>query len=119
MKLSIIGWIERVMVQNGTAELLQGKEIGTVLFSAQANYPDQPIVALAVTAIGSDSKISQPVPPCGSCRQAMIEAESRHNQPLRVIMQGEEGPIIISERMENLMPLTFAKDFLKRYTEFA
>lgn len=36
MKLSIIGWIERVMVQNGTAELLQGKEIGTVLFSAQA-----------------------------------------------------------------------------------
>lgn len=89
------------------------------LFSAQANYPDQPIIALAVTAIGSDSKISQPVPPCGSCRQAMIEAESRHNQPLRVIMQGEEGPIIISERMENLMPLTFAKDFLKRYTEFA
>lgn len=89
------------------------------LFSAQANYPDQPVVALAVTAIGSDSKISQPVPPCGSCRQAMIEAESRHNQPLRVIMQGEEGPIIISERMENLMPLTFAKDFLKRYTEFA
>lgn len=89
------------------------------LFSAQANYPDQPIIALAVTAIGSDSKISQPVPPCGSCRQAMIEAESRHNQPLRVIMQGEEGPIIVSERMENLMPLTFAKDFLKRYTEFA
>ncbi len=89
------------------------------LFSAQANYPDQPIVALAVTAIGSDSKISQPVPPCGSCRQAMIEVESRHNQPLRVIMQGEEGPIIISEKMENLMPLTFAKDFLKRYTEFA
>ena len=87
------------------------------LFSAQANYPDQPIVALAVTAIGSDGKISQPVPPCGSCRQAMVEAESRHSQPLRVIMQGEEGPIIVSEKMDNLMPLTFAEDFLKKYTE--
>ena len=57
------------------------------LFSAQANYPDQPIVALAVTAIGSDGKISQPVPPCGSCRQAMIEAESRHNHPSKNLTQ--------------------------------
>ncbi|MBO4574050.1 MAG: cytidine deaminase [Bacteroidales bacterium] len=88
------------------------------LFSAQANYPDQPIVALAISAIGSDGKIMQPVPPCGSCRQAMIEAESRHKQPLRVIMQGEEGPIIISEKMENLMPLIFAEDFLAKYTDF-
>lgn len=86
------------------------------LFSAQAQYPDQPIIALAVTAIGSDGKITQPVPPCGSCRQAMIEVESRHNHPLRVIMQGEEGPIIVSEKMEDMMPLTFAEDFLKRYT---
>lgn len=88
------------------------------LFSAQAQYPDQPVVALAVTAIGSDNKVSQPVPPCGSCRQAMVEAESRHKKPLRVIMQGEEGPIIISEKMDNLMPLTFAEDFLSRYTDF-
>ena len=87
------------------------------LFSAQANYPDQPIVALAISAIGSDSKITQPVPPCGSCRQAMIEAESRHKQPLRLIMQGEEGPIIISEKMEDMMPLTFAEDFLAKYTD--
>ena len=87
------------------------------LFSAQANHPDQPIVALAISAIGSDGKITQPVPPCGSCRQAMIEAESRHNTKLRVIMQGEEGPIIISEKMEDLMPLTFAEDFLAKYTD--
>lgn len=87
------------------------------LFSAQAQYPDQPVVALAVTAIGSDGKISQPVPPCGSCRQVMIEAESRHDTPLRVIMQGEDGPIIISEKMDNLMPLIFAEDFLKKYTD--
>lgn len=86
------------------------------LFSAQAQYPDQPIVALAVTAIGSDGKISQPVPPCGSCRQAMIEVESRHNTKLRVIMQGEDGPIIISEKMDDLMPLTFAEEFLEKYT---
>ena len=33
------------------------------LFSAQAQHPDQPIVSLAVTAIGSDGKITQPVPP--------------------------------------------------------
>ena len=115
-----------VLLANGTIVIGNNQEnavypVGlcaerVALFSAQANYPDQPIVALAVTAIGSDGKISQPVPPCGSCRQAMIEVESRHNTPLRVIMQGEEGPIIISEKMDNLMPLTFAEDFLKKYT---
>ncbi len=87
------------------------------LFSAQANYPDQPITSLAISAIGSDNRITQPVPPCGSCRQAMVEAESRHNNKLRVIMQGEEGPVIISEKMEDLMPLTFAEDLLAKYTD--
>ena len=115
-----------VLLANGTIVIGNNQEnavypVGlcaerVALFSAQANYPDQPIVALAVTAIGSDGKISQPVPPCGSCRQAMIEVESRHNTPLRVIMQGEEGPIIVSEKMDNLMPLIFAEDFLKQYT---
>lgn len=88
------------------------------LFSAQAQYPDQPIVAIAVTAIGSDNKVTQPVPPCGSCRQVMVETETRSRQPLRLIMQGEEGPIIISEKMDNMIPLTFADDFLKKYTYF-
>ena len=116
-----------VLLANGTIVIGNNQEnavypVGlcaerVALFSAQANYPDQPIVALAVTAIGSDGKISQPVPPCGSCRQAMIEAESRHKQPLRLIMQGEEGPIIISEKMEDMMPLTFAEDFLAKYTD--
>lgn len=88
------------------------------LFSAQAQYPDQPVVALAVTAIGTDGHaVTQPVPPCGSCRQAMVETERRHNRPLRLIMQGETGPVIISEKMEDMMPLTFADDFLKKYTE--
>lgn len=87
------------------------------LFSAQAQYPDQAIVSLAVTAIGADEMISQPVPPCGSCRQVMVEAESRHNTPLRLIMQGEEGPIIVSEKMSDMMPFTFAEDFLRKYTK--
>ncbi|MGN0034086.1 MAG: cytidine deaminase [Candidatus Limimorpha sp.] len=86
------------------------------IFSAQATHPDVPITAIAVTAMGSESVISTPVPPCGSCRQVMVEAEKRFHRDLRVIMQGQEGCILVSDKMENLLPLAFADDFLKKYT---
>ena len=86
------------------------------IFSAQANYPDVPITAIAITAIGHDNIITTPVPPCGSCRQVMVETEKRYHHDIKVIMQGQEGCILVSDKMDNLLPLAFADDFLKKYT---
>ena len=50
------------------------------LFYASANFPDDPPQTIAIKAKTSDFKIKDPTPPCGACRQVMIEAESRNTR---------------------------------------
>ncbi|HNV50968.1 MAG: cytidine deaminase [Bacteroidales bacterium] len=77
------------------------------LFYASANFPDDPPQTIAIKAKTSDFKIKDPTPPCGACRQVMIEAESRNNKNIRVIMQGDNGRVFISNSIENLLPMSF------------
>ena len=82
------------------------------LFSAMAQYPGVPMEALALTACSDSMRILEPVAPCGACRQVMVEAEQRSKQPLRVLCQGEEGPIMAFDGIESLMPFIFLDKFL-------
>lgn len=82
------------------------------LFAAQAQYPDIPIEALAITARSESKTISEPVAPCGSCRQVMVEVEQRSKRPLRVLCQGERGPIMAFDGIESLVPFIFLDKFL-------
>ena len=79
------------------------------LFAAQANYPDQPVKALAIAAKNEHGLVPKPVSPCGSCRQVMIEVEQRYNVPMRILLYGTEGVYII-QSAEELIPLSFADD---------
>lgn len=88
----------------------------TTLFSANARFPEVPIVTLAVTALGNKDVISEPVPPCGACRQVMTEYENLSGKPMRVILQGSTGDIVIFDSAKNLLPFSFLGDFLKKYT---
>jgi len=76
------------------------------LFYANAAFPDVPVKTLAVTAENSRGLITEPVKPCGSCRQAMIETESRFRQPIRIILDGK-SKIQVFEGVENLLPFAF------------
>ena len=82
------------------------------LFAAQAQYPDVPVEALAITARSESKTIDEPVAPCGACRQVMVEAEQRSGIPLRVLCQGETGPIMVFNGIESLMPFLFLEKFL-------
>ena len=82
------------------------------LFAAQAQYPDIPVKALAVTARSESKTIDEPVAPCGACRQVMVEVEQRSKRPLRVLCQGETGPIMIFDGIESLVPFIFLDKFL-------
>lgn len=45
----------------------------TALFAAGAQYPDVPVIMLAIAARGTHGDLEEePVPPCGSCLQVMI-----------------------------------------------
>lgn len=84
----------------------------TAAFAASAAYPEVPFNKIVVTAINPVSPLQNPVSPCGSCRQVLFEYEQKFNQPIEVILAGEEGPIYHLDRVEDLLPYTFHAGFL-------
>jgi cytidine deaminase len=78
------------------------------LFYANANFPDSSVKAIAVSATKNSSKTVEPVKPCGSCRQALAEAEVRFGTPIRIILDGSDS-IMVLNGIESLLPLSFSK----------
>lgn len=78
------------------------------LFYANAQHPDTPVKMIAITAQTQGKFVLQPISPCGSCRQVILETENRFNQPIRILMTGEDTVFIV-ESIKELLPLYFDK----------
>ena len=83
----------------------------TVLFYANAQYPDQPVQVLAIAARNENGFLQTPIPPCGACRQVMLETEQRYHTALRILLYGEKC-IYEIEGTKTLLPLSFGEEFL-------
>ena len=83
------------------------------LFSANSNRPGIPISIIAVTALTKHGLFPDPVYPCGSCRQALLETENRFQQPIEVLMCGEKK-IQAARSIRDLLPLSFDSSFLSK-----
>ncbi len=84
------------------------------LFYAASQYPDVAVNTIAVTARSNNFEIDGPVAPCGACRQVMAETEHRFKKKMRLIMMGEKGKVQIVEGVENILPLIFHEENLKK-----
>ena len=82
-------------------------------FAANAQYPDQPVLALAVAARKGRRFLVQPIPPCGSCRQVLLETEKRYGKPMRVLLFSKNG-IYIFKSVADLLPFSFTNDYFKK-----
>lgn len=81
----------------------------SAIFAAGAQYPDQPITMLAITARGKDGElIDEPASPCGTCRQVIIETETRFKQPVRILLYGRKHTYVM-DGIKELMPLSFTE----------
>ena len=81
----------------------------SAIFAAGAQYPDEPITMLAITARGKDGElIDEPASPCGTSRQVIIETETRFKQPVRILLYGRKHTYVI-DGIKELMPLSFTE----------
>ena len=78
----------------------------TTLFAANAQYPDQPVLALAIAARKGNRFMPTPISPCGACRQVISGVEDRFGHPVRILLYGTEG-IYECNGLDALLPLRF------------
>ena len=79
-----------------------------LLAYVNANFPNIKIKKLAVSTIN----INYPLPPCGMCRQYILEIEKKQNDNIELFLSGNEGQVIKLDSAKDLLPLHFTEDFL-------
>jgi len=84
----------------------------TALFACGAQYPEQPIVAIAITARNADGLVAEPISPCGSCRQAIREVEERHHHDIRIILHSKSSTYVF-RTIRDLLPLSFIQSSME------
>lgn len=83
------------------------------LFSASSEFPSVAIKSIAVTCKVSGLIITEPVTPCGACRQVIAEYEEKFGKAIRIIMSGEKGKVYVCNGINQLLPLQFNSKQLK------
>ena len=83
------------------------------LFYANSKFPKIKVNTIAIAARTNGSFTKLPIPPCGSCRQVMLETENRFNTPIKIILFGENN-ILVIESASFLLPIGFREDFFKK-----
>ena len=83
-----------------------------VLLSAVSSvYPGLSIQTMAISYYnenGGSSGSEDPVAPCGMCRQSIFEFETRFNKPIRLILSGLSGKVVILPSVTTLLPMAFS-----------
>lgn len=82
------------------------------LFYANAHFPKSKVKAIAITAfLNNEIPVNNPIPPCGSCRQVILESQLKQNDPITLILAGK-NKIQVIENASLLLPLHFNKNML-------
>jgi cytidine deaminase len=87
----------------------------SLLATAATLFPGQPIDTIAVSYNNknNNAESDRPISPCGMCRQSLQEYELRVKKPIRLILGGQTGKIIIINSASQLLPFAFTPEELK------
>ena len=84
----------------------------TAVYYANAKYPNNKMLEMALTASSQKKTTAQPIAPCGACRQAIAEYENKQNHPIEIYFMGAQGKVVKSASLSNLLPLLFESSVL-------
>lgn len=82
------------------------------IWAAISQNPDALIKKIFISAKSVKHKVSEPVSPCGGCRQTIAEYEFRQKIPIAVYFTGETGKIIKANALTDLLPFAFNNTLL-------
>lgn len=85
----------------------------TAIFYANSQYPDSAVSMMAIAAFSNGKFLSEPITPCGACRQVLLETENRYGKDIEIILYGTEKTYIL-ENVKQLLPLSFTKGSLRK-----
>lgn len=110
-------WLENGTIITGTNQENAAYPSGlcaerTTLFYANSQYPNQAVKTLAIAARTETDFLDTPIPPCGACRQVLLETEKRYGKPMRILLYSKKD-IYILNGVSGLLPLSFDGDYLK------
>ena len=80
------------------------------IFAAKSMFPSEPIKSLVI--VTSAKNIQEPISPCGSCRQVLVEYEFAQQKPFDIYLQSQNERIIRVISAKNLLPFSFHSDIL-------
>ncbi len=85
----------------------------TAIFYASAKFPDVKIQKLFVIGASSiNLEKATPTPPCGACRQAILEYENKQNDDIEIFFANLDGEICKIKSIRSLLPFSFDSSFL-------
>lgn len=82
------------------------------MFYANAQFPDVPVKTIAIAAFTNGNYLPEPITPCGSCRQVLLETEMRFEKNISILLYGTQSVYLI-ENVKQLLPLCFEKSSLQ------
>lgn len=84
-----------------------------LLSAASSLYPDVAIESIAISYHNANGKSDRPISPCGICRQSLVEYQARFDHPIRLILAGEEGSVMVIPNADRLLPFGFSAEDMK------
>ena len=85
----------------------------TLMSTASSLFPGVGIEAIAISYNNINGRSDTPVSPCGICRQSFVEFQQRTGSPIRVILSGMEGKVLIIKNAADLLPFHFSSEDMK------
>ena len=81
----------------------------TACYYAHARYPEAKFETIAIAARGTDGEfVDDPIPPCGACRQALLEYETLAGHDVKVFLAGRDCVYELPS-VRSLLPLSFSE----------
>ena len=84
-----------------------------LLNSVGSQFPHETIHTMAISYEPVGKPSVEPISPCGMCRQSLLDYENRFQSPIKIIMAGMSGKVMVVHSATHLLPFGFDGAILK------